>query len=75
MEEGRRAGASRLIALSATGHPGDHMGDTDKKKKSQKKAEDKSKKPPAPAEADEDYDDGDIATPKRDGNGTDDEPL
>jgi hypothetical protein len=36
-----------------------------------KKAEDKSKKPPP----DEDYEDGDMATPKHDREGTDDEPL
>jgi hypothetical protein len=34
-------------------------------------------KPPSPAsrEEDEDYEDGDMATPKRDRCGTDDEPL
>jgi hypothetical protein len=39
----------------------------------------KSKKvdnpPPAPHDADEDSEDGDIATPKRDCYGNDDEPL
>lgn len=41
-----------------------------------KKADARSKKPPAPQKAeDEDYEDGDIATPKRDRYGTDDEPL
>jgi hypothetical protein len=39
-----------------------------------KQAEDKSKKPP-PANTDDDYEDGDIATPKQDRCGTDDEPL
>jgi len=44
-----------------------------KKNEPPKKAEDKSKKPrPAP---DEDPEDGDIATPKHDREGTDDEPL
>lgn len=33
-----------------------------------------AKKPPRPAE-DDDYEDGDIATPKRDRDGNDDEPL
>lgn len=33
----------------------------------------KPKKPPRPA--DDDYEDGDIATPKKDRYGTDDEPL
>jgi hypothetical protein len=42
-----------------------------------KKPDDKAKKPPPlPPQADEDdYEDGDIATPKRDRYGTDDEPL
>ena len=45
-----------------------------KKYEPPKKAEDKSKKKPPPP-VDEDYEDGDIATPKRDRYGTDDEPL
>jgi hypothetical protein len=48
---------------------------TGKKNEPPKEAEDKSKKPPPPPAADEDYEDGDIATPKRDRYGTDDEPL
>ncbi|WP_407186145.1 hypothetical protein [Bradyrhizobium centrosematis] len=41
-----------------------------------KQADDKAKKPPPPrATDDEDYEDGDIATPKRDRYGPDDEPL
>ncbi|MGY3620352.1 hypothetical protein [Bradyrhizobium sp. USDA 10063] len=31
--------------------------------------------PPAPHDEDDDYEDGDIATPKRDRYGPDDEPL
>jgi hypothetical protein len=31
--------------------------------------------PPAPHDADEDFEDGDVATPKRDCYGNDDEPL
>jgi hypothetical protein len=56
-------------------HPakGEQMGNNGKKNQPPKKAEDKSKKPPSPP--DEDYEDGDIATPKRDRDGTDDEPL
>jgi hypothetical protein len=47
-----------------------------KKSKPAKKAEDKSKQqPPPPPLPDDDYEDGDIATPKRDRYGTDDEPL
>ncbi|WP_186294083.1 hypothetical protein [Bradyrhizobium guangdongense] len=41
-----------------------------------KKADDKTMKPPPPpSDTDDDYEDGDIATPKRDRYGTDDEPL
>ena len=47
----------------------------DKKNKPPSKADDKSKKPPPPPVQDEDYEDGDIATPKRDRYGSDDEPL
>jgi hypothetical protein len=39
-----------------------------------KQADDKARMP-APAETDEDDEDGDIATPKRDRSGNDDEPL
>ncbi len=40
------------------------------------KADDKAKKPPPPAASqDDDYEDGDIATPKVDRYGNDDEPL
>jgi hypothetical protein len=45
-----------------------------KKNEPPKQAKDKSKKKPPPP-VDEDYEDGDIATPKRDRYGTDDEPL
>ena len=53
------------------------MGNTGKKSEPAKKADDKSKKqPPSPLRAEEDdYEDGDIATPKRDRYGNDDEPL
>jgi hypothetical protein len=39
-----------------------------------KPADDKAKNPPSPRDED-DYEDGDIATPKRDRYGPDDEPL
>jgi hypothetical protein len=45
-----------------------------KKKRAPRQADDNAKKP-APAEHDDDYEDGDIATPKRDRTGNDDEPL
>jgi hypothetical protein len=51
------------------------MGGTRSKKKEPPKTDDTSKKSPDPPVTDEDYEDGDIATPKRDRDGTDDEPL
>jgi hypothetical protein len=41
----------------------------------QKEVRDKPIKPLPPTEADDDVEDGDIATPKRDRTGNDDEPL
>jgi hypothetical protein len=41
----------------------------------QEKTQDKPNKPPASLRADDDEEDGDIATPKRDRYGNDDEPL
>lgn len=41
-----------------------------------KTTDDRAKKPPPPPrDDDDDYEDGDMATPKRDRYGTDDEPL
>ena len=52
------------------------MGGTDKKNEPPKKGEGKSRPPPpAPPLEDDDVEDGDIATPKRDRYGNDDEPL
>jgi hypothetical protein len=52
------------------------MGGIGKNDEPRKKAEDKAKKPPPPPQADDDdCEDGDIATPKRDRYGNDDEPL
>jgi hypothetical protein len=51
------------------------MGGTGKNKERPKKDGDKPRKsPPAPIE-DDDVEDGDIATPKRDRHGDDDQPL
>lgn len=50
------------------------MGGTGKNSEPPKPGDDKAKKPPRPVEDDE-YEDGDIATPKRDRSGDDDEPL
>jgi hypothetical protein len=56
------------------------MGNAGKKneppKDTQEGVQDKSKKPPPPPRADDDDDeDGDMATPKHDRYGNDDEPL
>jgi hypothetical protein len=51
------------------------MGDAGRKTEPPKKPDDKSKKPPPPLSDDDEYEDGDIATPKRDRTGNDDEPL
>jgi hypothetical protein len=51
------------------------MGKVGKKNEPAEKAGDKAKKPPPPPVEDDDFEDGDIATPKRDRYGTDDEPL
>jgi hypothetical protein len=52
------------------------MGGTGKKNEPPNKGSDKSKKPERPPVVEDDEDeDGDIATPKRDRYGTDDEPL
>jgi|EndMetStandDraft_8_1072994.scaffolds.fasta_scaffold161169_1 hypothetical protein len=61
-------------------HPGTAMAKTGKpseppKVADNKSAGDKAKKPPPPLDSDDDYDDGDIATPKRDRYGPDDEPF
>jgi hypothetical protein len=52
-----------------------HMGGTGKKSTPPKKDDDKSKKPEHVPVEDDDYEDGDIATPKRDRSDSDDEPL
>ena len=51
------------------------MGGTGRKKEPPKKNGDKPKKPEHAPFEDEDDEDGDIATPKRDRTGNDDEPL
>ncbi len=51
------------------------MGATGKKSKPSGKDDNKAKKPPPKPVEDDDYEDGDIATPKRDRHGEDDEPL
>jgi hypothetical protein len=51
------------------------MGGTSKKPEKGKPAKAGGKKPPPPAAVEDDDDDGDFATPKRDRNGDDDQPL
>ena len=54
---------------------GKTMGGTGKKSKPPGGDENQSKKSPRKPLEDDDYEDGDIATPKRDRYGEDDEPL
>lgn len=51
------------------------MGRSDNKSEPPKQDDNKPKKPKGKTAEDEDYEDGDIATPKRDRYGNDDEPL
>ena len=51
------------------------MGGTGKKSEPPGKRDSKPKKPPPRPVEDDDAEDGDIATPKRDRYGNDDEPL
>lgn len=51
------------------------MGGTGKKSATPKTDEVESRKPPPPPIEYDDVEDGDIATPKRDRNDNDDEPL
>ena len=51
------------------------MGGPGKRSDPPKQGDDKSKKPPPPPIEDDEVEDGDIATPKRDRDGNDDEPL
>ena len=51
------------------------MGGSGKNNEPPKQDNDTSKKPKGKPVDDDDYEDGDIATPKRDRTGNDDEPL
>jgi hypothetical protein len=52
------------------------MGGTGKNKTSERPGDNKPQKPAAlPREEEQDYEDGDFATPKRDRNSEDDQPL
>jgi hypothetical protein len=65
------------LPRKASNHPinGNNMGGTGKKNERPGKDDDKSKKSPSKPVEDDDVEDGDIATPKRDRYGEDDEPL
>ena len=54
---------------------GNTMGGSGKDSKPLKPVDDKAKKPPRAPIEDDGFEDGDIATPKRDRCGDDDEPL
>jgi hypothetical protein len=54
---------------------GHNMGGTSKKPQKGKTAKDGGKKSPPKAVEDDDDEDGDMATPKRDRTGEDDQPL
>jgi hypothetical protein len=54
---------------------GNNVGGTGKKRENPDKEDGKPKKPPPPRVEGDDVEDGDIATPKRDRHGEDDEPL
>jgi hypothetical protein len=51
------------------------MGGIGRRNDPPKQGDDKSNKPQPPPSEDDDIEDGDIATPKRDRHGNDDEPL
>jgi hypothetical protein len=51
------------------------MGGIGRRSEPPKQGDDKPKKPPPPPVEDDEIEDGDIATPKRDRSGNDDEPL
>jgi hypothetical protein len=53
----------------------DHLGATGKNSEPAKKTEEKPQKSPLIPVAEDDFEDGDIATAKRDRTGHDDEPL
>jgi hypothetical protein len=56
-------------------HPGPTMAKTGKPRDTDKPVDDKAKAPPPPRQIEDEDEDGDFATPKRDREGTDDEPL
>ena len=69
------AGPARRSMRSGNDISGNDMGEIKRKAERPKKDDSKSKKPSPATVEDEDYEDGDIATPKLDPCGDDDEPL
>ena len=67
-----RIGMQRKHRLIGKRH---HMGGTGRKNEPPKPEDDQPKKPEHIPVEDDDNEDGDIATPKRDRDGNDDEPL
>ena len=59
----------------SSGRKRHQMGGTGRKNEPPKKSDDKPKQPERIPPEDDDYEDGDIATPKQDRTGNDDEPL
>ena len=66
---------SNVWPTSIRPHQRDIMGRTGQKGELPSKPDGKSKKKPPERTEDDDVEDGDIATPKRDRSGNDDEPL
>ena len=67
--------AASYKGFAARGRSGDSMAGTGKNNEPPGKEANKSSKSPPKPVADDDDEDGDIATPKRDRDGEDDQPL
>jgi hypothetical protein len=73
--QSRSVPADQVWSTSIRPHQGDIMGRTGRKDELPTQQAGKTKKPPLAPIEDDDSEDGDIATPKRDRSGNDDEPL
>jgi hypothetical protein len=69
------ADVTKLLGKAPDPPKGSDMGKPGKKNKHPVKDGGKSKQPPPATTEDDDVEDGDIATPKRDRYGDDDQPL
>jgi hypothetical protein len=65
----------RQTKVVRSGEKRNVMGGSGRKSEPPKQDNDKSRKPKGKPVEDDDYENGDIATPKRDRYGNDDEPL